>query len=160
MGIGIMKGQCICGAAQYEMRENPLIVHCCHCTWCQRESGSAFALNAFIEAKHVQLIKGKVETVDIPSESGTGQRVHRCPDCKVALWANYLGLGTDFSFVKVGTLENPDLCPPDVHIFTQSKQPWVTLEDGLPKYEGYYRRDEAWTDAAMVRFKAVMQARG
>ncbi len=137
-----------------------MIVHCCHCSWCQRESGSAFALNAFVETKHVKLTKGAVETVDIPSESGAGQRVHRCPDCKVALWANYLGLGTDFSFVKVGTLDEPDLCPPDVHIFTESKQPWVTLDDGLPNYERYYRRSETWTKQAVVRFQVVMEGRG
>jgi hypothetical protein len=78
----------------------------------------------------------------------------------VALWANYLGLGTDFSFVKVGTLDQPDKCPPDVHIYTQSKQPWVRLDDGLPAYEKYYRRDEAWTSASMIRFRAVMDGRG
>ncbi len=154
-----MKGHCACGLAHYEMTEKPLIVHCCHCCWCQRESGSAFALNAFIEAKYVKLTKGAVETVDIPSESGTGQRVHRCAECKVALWANYLGLGTDFSFVKVGTLENPDQCSPEVHIFTESKQPWVTLAKGLPVYEKYYRRDEAWSDKAIARFRAQMDAR-
>ncbi len=151
----VMKGQCTCGAVHYEMRESPLIVHCCHCTWCQRESGSAFAVNAFIEAKHVVLTKGAVESVDIPSESGAGQKVHRCFDCKVALWANYLGLGTDFSFVKVGTLDQPGKCPPDVHICTQSKQPWVTLGGDLPINEQYYRRSETWTKEAMTRFMAV-----
>jgi hypothetical protein len=154
-----MKGHCACGAAQYEMGAAPLIVHCCHCRWCQRESGSAFALNAFIETKHVQLTAGTVEVVDIPSESGAGQRVHRCADCKVALWANYLGLGTDFSFVKVGTLDEPDKCPPDVHIFTESKQPWVVLDKELPVYEEYYRRSEAWSEGSMKRFHALMDAR-
>ena len=155
-----MKGSCACGAVHYEMRAVPLIVHCCHCRWCQRESGSAFAVNAFIETKHVKLTKGTVEAVDIPSESGGGQRVHRCPACKVALWANYLGLGTDFSFVKVGTLDKPAQCPPDVHIYTESKQGWVNINDGRPVFERYYRRDEAWSDASMVRFRAVMDARG
>jgi len=155
-----MKGCCTCGAVHYEMSDKPLIVHCCHCRWCQRESGSAFAVNAFIEAKHVKLTAGKVEVVDIPSESGGGQRVHRCPACKVAIWANYLGLGTDFSFVKVGTLDEPDKCPPDVHIYTESKQPWLNVNDGRPMYERYYRRSEAWPAASMVRFRAVMGARG
>ncbi len=155
-----MKGHCACGAAHYEVLEKPLIVHCCHCRWCQRESGSAFALNAFIEAKHVQLTKGKVEIVDIPSESGAGQRVHRCATCKVALWANYLGLGMDFSFVKVGTLDRADDCPPDVHIFTESKQPWLLLNDRLPTYEHYYQRAEAWSEKSMARFQVVMSERG
>ena len=155
-----MKGRCTCGAVHYEMSDKPLIVHCCHCRWCQRENGSAFALNAFIETKHVKLTKGMVEAVDIPSESGGGQRVHRCPACKVALWANYLGLGTDFSFVKVGTLDAPDQCPPDVHIYTESKQGWMNVNDGRPVFERYYRRDAAWSDASMVRFHAVMDARG
>jgi len=154
----MMKGHCTCGNAQYEVLEKPLIVHCCHCRWCQRESGAAFALNAFIEAKHVRLVSGEIETVDIPSESGARQRVHRCVACKVALWANYLGLGTDFSFVKVGTLDDPDQCPPDIHIFTESKQPWLKLGGDLPIKEQYYRRSETWTKEAVARFKAVQGA--
>jgi hypothetical protein len=155
-----MKGHCDCEEVCYQVIDKPLIVHCCHCRWCQRETGSAFALNAFIETKSVKLTKGTLEALDVPSESGKGQRIHRCPRCKVTLWSNYLGLGLDFSFVRVGTLDDPDHCPPEVHIYTETKQAWVNIDDGLPVYTQYYHRSEAWSKDSMVRFRALLDARG
>src|SRR5262249_8177572 len=120
-------GGCDCGRVRYRMLTRPLFVHCCHCTWCQRESGASFALNAMIESDRIGL-RGEVPmVVDTPSESGLGQQIARCPSCYVALWSHYGGSGPVVSFVRVGTLERPDLLPPDIHIFTRSKQPWVVL---------------------------------
>ena len=114
------------------MMSPPLIVHCCHCRWCQRESGASFALNAVIEADRVTELGVAPELVDTPSESGRGQRVARCPACKIALWSNYAGAGPWVKFVRVGTLDHPDLLPPDIHIFTASKEPWLVLPQDVP----------------------------
>ena len=154
-----MQGQCSCGETRYEMTDKPLYVLACHCTWCQRETGSAFATNAFIEADCVKLISGTLEVIDIPSKSGAGQRMHRCPTCKVALWSNYLGLGTDFSFVRVGTLNEPTQCPANIQIFTSTKFAWVQLNDKLPARDGYYNKDKYWSEDALKRFQAVIDAR-
>lgn len=110
-------GGCTCRHVRYRMTSNPLFVHCCHCRWCQRETGSAFVLNAMIEADRVQLLHGDVEVVDTPSLSGKGQKIARCPKCRIALWSNYGGGGDSVRFVRVGTLDEPDRLPPDVHIF-------------------------------------------
>ena len=129
----------------------PMFVHCCHCRWCQRETGTSFALNALIESDRVQLLQGEVEVIDTPSESGKGQRISRCPKCHVALWSNYGG-GTDLvRFVRVGTLEDPDRFPPDIHIFTESKQRWVVLPPGARSVPQYYRASEAWPAASLER---------
>ena len=125
-----IEGGCDCRAVRYRMTSAPLFVHCCHCRWCQRESGASFALNAMIEADRVTLLAGTPEMVDTPSASGKGQKFLRCPTCRIALWSHYAGAGTAVSFVRVGTLDNPDLLPPDIHIFTSSKQPWVVLPPG------------------------------
>ena len=114
----ILEGGCTCRRVRYRMHGNPLFVHCCHCRWCQRETGTAFALNAMIEADRVQLLQGEVEAIDTPSNSGKGQRISRCPHCRVALWSNYGGDGDAIRFVRVGTLDEPDRFAPDVHIFT------------------------------------------
>jgi len=90
-------------------------VHCCHCRWCQRESGGAFALNALIEADRVKLLRGEVDVVATPSNSGKGQKIARCPKCHVALWSNCAGAGDALRFVRVGTLDDPDRFPPDIH---------------------------------------------
>ena len=132
------EGGCACGEVRYRLASEPIVVHCCHCRWCQRESGAAFALNAVIEADRVELVSGKPERIDMPSASGKGQAVLRCPTCKVALWSHYAGAGDKADFIRVGTLDDPDACPPDVHIFTESKQPWVVLPDGAEQFAVFY----------------------
>ena len=138
------------------MTDAPLFVHCCHCRWCQRESGSAFALNAMIEAEHVVLLNGEPELVVTPSNSGKGQKYHRCPTCKVALWSNYSGAGDSIRFIRVGTLENPDLLPPDIHIFTNSKQPWVILPPDTPSVPEFYDRKRYWPAESLARREAAL----
>ena len=85
-------GGCACGHVRYRMKSQPLIVHCCHCSWCQRQNGSAFAVNALIEADQVSLLQGNVVDVTVPSPSSKGQKISRCPNCQVALWSYYLVL--------------------------------------------------------------------
>jgi len=148
-------GGCTCGAVRYRMTSGPLFVHCCHCRWCQRESGSAFALNALIEASRVLVSKGAPEMVDTPSNSGKGQQIARCPTCRIGLWSNYGGLGDVVRFVRVGTLDDPDRLPPDVHIYTMSKQPWVVLPPGVPAMEQYYKSAELWPRESLERRAAL-----
>src|ERR1700731_2424506 len=121
------------------MTTKPLFVHCCHCRWCQRETGSAFALNAMIESDRVRLLEGDVEEIDTPSRSGKGQGISRCPRCKVAVWSNYGGAGDAIRFVRVGTLDEPTSLPPDIHIYTASKQPWLELPADVPAETEYYK---------------------
>ena len=154
----MMEGGCDCWAVRYRMETDPLIVHCCHCRWCQRETGSAFALNAMIEADRVVLVKGEPELVTTPSASGKGQVIARCPACRIAVWSNYAGNGPFLRFVRVGTLDTPDALPPDVHIFTASKQPWVVLPGGARAYPEYYRREEVWSAEALARYSALLPA--
>jgi hypothetical protein len=149
-------GGCTCRAVRYRLTRSPLIVHCCHCRWCQRETGAAFALNALIESAHVALLTGRPELVPTPSNSGKGQQIARCPACRVALWSHYSGLGPLMSFVRVGTLDEPDRCPPDVHIYTESKQPWVVLPAGARAFSQYYKSREVWSEASLARRQALL----
>jgi hypothetical protein len=153
-----LDGGCTCGAVRYRMTSKPMFVHCCHCRWCQRETGASFALNALIEADRVSLLKGEVEVVDTPSNSGKGQRIARCPKCHIALWSNYAGAGDAMRFVRVGTLDEPDRLPPDIHIFTSSKQPWVVLPSDTPAVEEYYERTAYWPKESLERRSALLSA--
>lgn len=150
-------GGCTCRLVRYRMSGSPLFVHCCHCRWCQRETGSAFALNAMIEASRVMLLTGTVEAVVTPTLSGKGQKVSRCPQCRIALWSNYAGAGDAVNFVRVGTLDEPDSMPPNIHIFTASKQPWVTLAPGVPAVSEYYSASDHWPTASLER-RALLRA--
>ena len=151
-------GACTCGFVRYRMTSGPLFVHCCHCRWCQRETGSAFALNAMIEADRVALLSGEVEVVNTPSNSGKGQKISRCPQCRIALWSNYAGAGDAVRFVRVGTLDDPDRLPPDIHVFTASKQPWVVLPPDTPAVAEYYKASELWPKESLARRAALIAA--
>jgi hypothetical protein len=131
-----------------------MFVNCCHCRWCQRETGTAFALNALIEADRVELLAGEPDLVVTPSESGNGQRIARCPTCRVAVWSTYSRPAV--RFVRVGTLDLPDLAPPEAHIFVASKQPWVVLPPGTPAFDEYYDAAQLWSAESLDRRAAVI----
>ncbi|MDH4259908.1 MAG: GFA family protein [Gammaproteobacteria bacterium] len=149
-------GGCDCRSLRYRMDARPLFVHCCHCRWCQRESGASFALNAMIETERTTLLAGEPDIVDTPSESGRGQKIARCPRCRIAVWSNYSGAGPAVRFVRVGTLDEPDRLPPDIHIFTQSKQPWVVLPPSMPAVPEYYDRDKYWPKESLARRETLL----
>ncbi len=154
-----MQGGCTCGGVRYRLTARPLFVHCCHCTWCWRESGSAFAVNALIEQACVELLKGKVVEAELPSPSGKGQVFARCPECGLTLWSNYAAAREKIRFVRVGTLDDPSAVPPDIHIFASTKLPWVVLPDGVPAVAKYYRRSEFWPAGSLARYKAAIGSR-
>jgi hypothetical protein len=137
-----MEGHCACGEVRYRLSGAPFAVHCCHCRSCQRETGSAFVINGLIETPQVEVVQGEPEAVNTPSESGKGQVVVRCRSCHVALWSHYGGMGEKAAFVRVGTLEDPDACPPQVHIFTRSKQPWMVLPGDVHAFEIFYSLED------------------
>ena len=152
----IYEGGCTCREVRYRITTKPMFVHCCHCRWCQRETGTAFALNAMIEADRVVLTSGEPEIVDTPSNSGKGQKIARCPRCRIAVWSNYAGGGDKVRFVRVGTLDEPDRMPPDIHIFTMSKQPWVVLPPGARAVPEYYDTKSTWPAVSLERRRALL----
>jgi hypothetical protein len=150
-----LEGGCTCRQVRYRLDGPPLFVHCCHCRWCQRETGTAFALNAMIEADRVTSTAGAPEMVATPSNSGKGQKIWRCPRCRVAVWSNYPGAGDRVHFVRVGTLDDPDRLPPDIHIFTTSKQPWVILPEGATAVPEFYDRRQHWPADRLARWQVL-----
>ena len=109
-----------------------------------------------IEAEDVVHVGAAPEINDTPSASGKGQKVARCAKCRVALWSNYAGAGPLIRFVRVGTLDMPDHLPPDIHIFTSSKQPWVRLPEGTPSVPEYYDRESFWPAESLARRRLLL----
>lgn len=152
-----MDGRCTCGTLRYEVAGTPMVVHCYHCSWCQRETGSAFVIKAIWESERLRVTAGDPDYVLTPSASGKGQEIARCPACRVALWSHYPGAGRRASFVRVGAMDAPHACPPDVHIYTSTKQPWVTLPNQVPAFPEFYPSSEGvWPDAGRARWKALL----
>ena len=155
-----LEGGCSCGEVRYRLTATPLIVHCCHCRWCQRETGSAFAVNALIEASEVETTAGEPVPIDTPSESGQGQKIWRCPTCRVALWSHYGGAGPSINFIRAGTLDDTTRIAPDIHIYTASKQPWVKIPEGEAAVPEFYKFSEVWPAESIERSKRARAGAG
>ena len=149
-----LEGGCACGRLRYRLASRPMFVHCCHCRDCQRQTGSAFVLNALIETDRVEKLSGETEAVPVPTGSGRPQVIHRCAACHVAIWSHYGGV-LPLSFVRVGTLDEPSALPPNVHIYTRSKLPWVRLPADVPAVEAYYDSKTLWPTESLARRKAI-----
>jgi hypothetical protein len=150
------EGGCSCGAIRYRLTAEPLVTHCCHCLNCQRQTGSAFVINLVIEPDRVELLAGEPQPVDVPRDDGSTQRIHRCPRCQVALFSEYGGPA--LWFVRGGTLDEPSGIAPDVHIYTKSKLPWVSIPDSAPAFEVFYDIRELWPPDSLERFEAAVAA--
>ena len=151
------EGGCACGAVRYRLASVPMFVHCCHCLNCQRQTGSAFVINLLIEADRVELLTGEPRPVDAPRDYGDAQRIYRCPACQVAVFSEYGW--PEIKFVRGGTLDEPSSVAPDIHIFTKSKLPWVTLPEGVPAVEVYYDSGELWPAESLERLDAIKALR-
>jgi hypothetical protein len=148
------EGGCACGHVRYRLTSGPMFVHCCHCQDCQRQTGSAFVINALIETDRVEKLAGATEAVSVPTDSGRPHIIHRCPQCRVAVWSHYGGV-LPLSFIRVGTLDEPSALPPDVHIYTRTKLPWVALPAEAPAFEAYYDSKTLWPQESLERRKAI-----
>ena len=150
-----LEGGCFCKAVRYRLTSKPMIVHCCHCRNCQAQTGSAFVINALIETDRIELSSGEPEITTIETGGGKPHDVYRCPACQTAVWSDY-GRRAGVRFVRVGTLDDPAALPPDVHIFTRSKLPWVGLPGCVPSFEVFYKTEELWPAASLERRRAAL----
>jgi hypothetical protein len=152
------EGGCSCGAVRYKLTSRPLITHCCHCLDCQKQTGGAFAINALIEDSRIERLTDQdLHVVDMPSPSGRGHEIHRCPKCEVALWSDY-GKRGYLRFVRATTLDDPHAIEPDVHIFVRSKVPWLRLPDGARAFDIFYDMQKAWPPESLARRQAASDA--
>ena len=157
MADDTLSGACACGAVRYRLTSAPMFVHCCHCLDCQKQTGGAFAINALIERDRIELGDGSREPVPVPvpTDSGRPHDIHRCPTCQTALWSDY-GRRRVVAFVRVSTLDTPHAIAPDVHIFTRSKVPWVTLPADARQFDVYYDMQAEWPAASLARREALL----
>jgi len=157
MGVPL-EGGCSCGAVRYRLTSDPLFVHCCHCLNCQRQTGSAFVVNVLIETDRVELLAGDPQPVAVPRSGGKKQKIWCCPACQIAVFSQYTT--PRIRFVRAGTLDDPSSVEPDVHIFTRTKLPWVTLPESVPAFAVYYDTKALWPPASLDRLEAIMRPAG
>lgn len=153
-----LAGGCSCGQVRYQLLDRPIRVHCCHCVDCQRHTGSAFVINAIIESAAIKVLRGKPQPVPVKRAFGPHD-IYRCPKCKVAVWSDY-GHRPQIRFVRVGTLDNPSAIRPDIHIYTETKVPWLKLPKRTPAFREYYDLKKVWPRKSQQRLKKALAPAG
>lgn len=152
-----LEGGCACGAIRYRLTQAPMIVHACHCRDCQKQTGSAFVINLWIERQFVEATGAEPVAFRVPpGSSGKPHDVFRCAKCGTALWSKYHAAPGDTVLLRGGTLDDPGAVTPDVHIFTRSKAPWLKLPDGAHVFEAFYKIDEVWPAESLQRWQALL----
>lgn len=146
----VLEGGCACGTVRFRLLTAPMIVHCCHCLDCQRQTGSGFVLNALIETDRIERLQGETLAVAVPTDSGRPHDIHRCKACLTTVWSDY-GRRSWLRFVRVGTLDQPAALPPDVHIYTRTKLSWIGLPADIPAFGAYYDPEAVWTKESLER---------
>ncbi|HWD56703.1 MAG TPA: GFA family protein [Stellaceae bacterium] len=152
-----LEGGCACGAIRYRLTEAPMIVHACHCRDCQKLSGSAFALNLWLERQFVEMSGAAPVSFPVPpGSSGKPHDVYACAQCGTKLWHKYHAAPGDTVLLCAGTLDDPSGVVPDVHIFTRTKTPWLELPKDARVFDGYYKMAEIWPTESLARWKALL----
>ncbi|ASY65016.1 Gfa-like protein [Sinorhizobium sojae CCBAU 05684] len=149
-----IEGGCFCGRIRYRLKRRPMFVHCCHCTDCRRQLGSAFAINGLVETENVELLQGEPVLVTLSTDSGRPHDVYRCAECQSPLWSDY-GRRKWLSFLRLATLDPPAEFTPDVHIYTRSKLDWLPLPPGARAFEAYYDVKAEWPKESLERLETA-----
>lgn len=152
--MNVLEGGCSCGAVRYRLTSDPLFVHCCHCLNCQRHTGTAFVVNILIETERVEAVSGDLAAIDMPLNGGSPNKIFRCSKCLVAVWSEYGR--PQLRFVRAGTLDDPAMISPDVHIYTRSKLPWIALPASVPQFAEFYDPKALWPAGSLERRKAAL----
>ena len=150
----MLEGGCSCGFVRYRVTGAPIFVNCCHCRDCQRSSGSAFAINAMIEAERVVLVG---EGAPAPDNVPAGEGSMRCPRCATTVWGTHRMFGPAILFVHAGTLDKGEALAPDAHFFVRSKHPWIALAPEAVAFEALPEGGSGlWSAEARARLQAAL----
>ena len=156
---GPFDGGCACGELRYRIHREPMFVHCCHCTRCQRETGGPFAHHAMVEFTEMSTLQGDPEFVQVPTDSGGRHWVVRCRTCRTACWNEHGSRSAITRYVRVGTLDDPNQMPPRAHIFVRSKQKWLVLPPDIPAFDDYYDASTTWPRESLARYQVAKATR-
>ena len=125
--IEMHEGGCVCGAVRYRVRGEPVVAMACHCRFCQKRLGSAFALVAYFDEKNIEFTRGELSQYEHRSdESGRWLNMRFCPRCGTTL-THTAEIRPGLRSIAAGTFDEPDWFRIERHIWVRSKRPWVQI---------------------------------
>lgn len=148
----IKTGSCLCGEITYQITDEPLFTHACHCTTCQKITGTSYWLSMFVLEKDFELLSGTPTKIYPPQQHGVATK-HMCSTCGCNIYGTHSYL-KGLILPATGTFDNTHWFAPQAHIFARSKQPWVSINDDVPVFEKLYNRDEVWPQESLNRLAA------
>jgi hypothetical protein len=133
--VDIHEGGCACGAVRYRVKGSPERTSVCHCTFCQRRTGSAFGISVYFQDEDVEILRGELKTYDHRSdESNRLLRMQFCTNCGTTVtWTLELLPGA--RGIAGGTFDDPSWLKIERHLWTRSAHPWVILPGDVEKFE-------------------------
>ncbi len=126
-----LSGGCQCGSVRYSITQSPIRLNVCHCTDCQKQSGSAFGMSLVIDPDSLRMESGQIKEFELTADSGRTKTCGFCPECGVRIYNRTSALCS----VKAGTLDDTRSLRPDAQYWTKSRQEWSTLRSDIPQYE-------------------------
>lgn len=142
-------GRCACGAIEYRINAEPLTFYICHCTDCQKLSGSAYGLSMPVLEETLEVLKGAAAKSSFETSAGKSKTVYQCPECFTRLWADPPGV-PGVLLIRPGALENAADLVPVAHTFTDSALPWVSIPADALQFrqapDDYLQLVEAWNN--------------
>ncbi len=127
-----INGQCLCGQVKYELDNQPGVMGICHCKNCQRQAGSAYSTLAAVPSPEFKFTRGQPKLYE-DKDTNSGNTVQRyfCGNCGSPIYSA-LSAQPDMVYLKTGTLDDTAAFKPQFQAWCDSKQDWVTLEEGVP----------------------------
>ncbi len=132
MGSFPRSGGCLCSDVRYRLEEDPLTVYVCHCTDCQRQTGSSFSLSMIVRCEALQLVQGHPKEYLVELSDGRKKQSCHCVRCSTRLWGP--SRVAELAVLEPGTLDDASWFRPVGHIWTRSAQPWVQIPEGVLRF--------------------------
>ena len=151
-----LKGGCPCGKVKYTITEDPLFTQACHCKNCKISTGSSYVVHTSVLEKSL-IVEGEISSTELPTGSGKGYRAYFCAKCGVYIYCKY-NFGKGRLTVRTKTLENPNIFPPQAHIFTKDKDPWINLTDDAKCFNEMYDPKSTWPEKSLKRYSDYLKA--
>ena len=151
-----LKGGCMCGQVKYQIIDKPLFTQACHCKDCKILTGSSYVVNSSV-LENTLIVDGEVSSKELKAGSGATYKTYFCTKCGTYVYADYDSAVGRLT-VRTKTLDNSEKFPPQVHIFTKDKDPWLNLSEDVICFKEMYDQKKTWPEESLNKYNEYLKA--